>query len=157
QCRLECPAEVDIPRLVIETKSQYVSSNGLKLSDWLMARIDRLASWASWVRPLANWALGNRVMRWMLDRLFGIAPSRKLPRLAPRSFMRWAHRRRLTRALGTGQRKVLYFVDTYANWFDTELGEAFVEVLQHNRVSVYVHPGQLSSEMPRITLGDVER
>jgi Fe-S oxidoreductase len=96
-------------------------------------------------------------MRWILERTLHIAQNRKLPRLASRSFMRWAQRRRLTRTVSTKQRKVMYFVDTYANWFDPELGEALVAVLQHNRVSVYVHPHQLSSEMPRLTMGDAER
>ena len=157
QCQLECPTEVDIPRLVIETKSQYVATNGLKLSDWLLGRIDWLASWGSSIRSFVNWSLGNRRMRWLLERCFDIAHSRKLPRLAARSFLRWAQRRRLTKPIGTGRRKVLYFVDTYANWFDTELGEAVVAVLQHNGASVYVHPGQLAANMPQLTMGDVER
>jgi anaerobic glycerol-3-phosphate dehydrogenase C subunit len=157
QCQLECPAGVDIPRLVIETKSQYVASNGLPTAEWFLSRIDWLAARASWFRPLANWALGNRVARWCLERTIGIAKSRKLPRLSPQSFLRWAHRRRLTRSLPSAKRKVLYFVDTYANWFDCELGEALVAILQHHGISVYVHPGQLASQMPRITIGDVER
>ena len=35
QCRLECPAAVDIPKLMIEAKAQYVASNGLGTADWL--------------------------------------------------------------------------------------------------------------------------
>lgn len=157
QCRLECPAGVDIPKLVLEAKSQYVVNNGLTMSDWFVSRIDQVASWASLVRPLANWALGNKSMRWLLERMFGVAQGRKLPRVAARSFLRRAMRKRLTRSTKQDGRKVLYFVDTYANWFDTELAEACVAVLEHNGVSVYVHPDQLPSLMPQITLGDVER
>ena len=40
QCRLECPAGVDIPKLMIETKAQYIAANGLQPSDWLLSRID---------------------------------------------------------------------------------------------------------------------
>src|SRR5262249_39753543 len=39
-CRLECPAGVDIPKLMIEGKGAYVRTNGLSTSDWAMARID---------------------------------------------------------------------------------------------------------------------
>ena len=31
QCRLECPAGVDIPRLMLEAKAAYVENNGLRL------------------------------------------------------------------------------------------------------------------------------
>lgn len=157
QCRLECPAGVDIPKLVLEAKSQYVVNNGLTMSDWFVSRLDRVAAWASLVRPLTNWALGNRQMRWLLERTFGVAHGRKLPRVAARSFLRRAMRKRLTRSSRQDGRKVLYFVDTYANWFDVELADACVAVLEHNGVSVYVHPDQLPSAMAQITLGDVER
>lgn len=157
QCRLECPASIDIPKLVLETKAQYVATRGLPSSDWFFTRLDAISAWASWIRPIANWALGSRQMRWLLEKAFGLSRSRKLPRLAPRNFLRVAHKRRWTRPVRDGATKVLYFVDTYANWYDVQLAEAVVRVLEHNGVSVYVHPGQLPSGMAAITAGDVER
>ncbi|HTN77407.1 MAG TPA: anaerobic glycerol-3-phosphate dehydrogenase subunit C, partial [Pirellulaceae bacterium] len=157
QCRFECPAGVDIPKLVIETKSQYVVNNGLTISDWFVSRLDTVANWASLFSPLANWGLGNRQMRWLLEKAFGIAQGRKLPRVAGRNFLRRAQRKRWTRSSKQAGRKVLYFVDTYANWFDVQLAEACIAVLEHNGAAVYVHPQQLSSAMAQITLGDVER
>jgi len=52
-----------------------------------------------------------------------------------------------------GRRKVLYFVDIYANWYDTQLAEAFVQVLKHNGIAVYVHPDQLQSGMAAVSMG----
>jgi FAD/FMN-containing dehydrogenase/Fe-S oxidoreductase len=157
QCRLECPAGVDIPKLVIETKAQHVATNGLPLVDRIVGRLDWLANLAMIFRPLANWAIGNRFMRWLMERTLGIAQSRKLPRLARQTFLRLATRRKLTRPAAADRRKVLYFVDVYANWYDVELAEAVVAVLEHNGVSVYVHPEQVPSGMARIGMGDVER
>ena len=57
QCRLECPAGVDIPKLMIEAKAQYVASNGLATADWVLTRIDAVARWSSRLAPLANWVL----------------------------------------------------------------------------------------------------
>lgn len=157
QCRLECPAGVDIPKLVIETKAQHVANNGMSTVDRVVGRLDWLAGLGMIFRPLTNWALGNRGMRWLMARTLGIAQSRKLPRLAKQTFLRMAARRRLTRPDNSDRRKVLYFVDIYANWFDVELAEAVVAVLEHNGVSVYVHPEQVPSGMARIGMGDVER
>jgi len=156
-CRLECPASIDIPRLMIEGKGAYVQVNGLPTSDWIMSRIDWLSAVGSMLRPVANWAIANRGARWLMEKTLGIAQGRKLPRFAARSFMRLAARRRLTRATRRSGRKVLYFVDTYANYHDPQLGEALVEVLQHNGIAVYVHPGQTSSAMPLISLGALGR
>jgi FAD/FMN-containing dehydrogenase/Fe-S oxidoreductase len=156
QCRLECPAGVDIPKLMAECKAQYVADNGLRFTDWFLTRLDSFAPWAALIRPATNWAFGSRPMRWLLERSFGIAQGRKLPRISSRSFLRRAARRRLTRPSRSEGRKVLYFVDLYANWFDAQLGEALVAVMEHNGVSVYVHPGQLSSGMISLTLGAAE-
>jgi FAD/FMN-containing dehydrogenase/Fe-S oxidoreductase len=156
-CRLECPAGVDIPRLMLEGKAAYVATNGMTFGDWMLARLDTLSSWGSFISPFANWAIANRQMRWLLEKTLGIAYGRKLPRYAARSFMRRAARKRLTRPTRRGGRKVLYFVDTYANYHDPQVAEAAVAVLQHNGVSVYVHPGQWSSGMPMLTLGAMDQ
>ena len=156
QCRLECPASVDIPKLMIETKAQFVAANGLQPSDWLLARIDLVSSLCSIVAPASNWAIRNRQVRWLAEKFFGLARGRKLPRFAARTFMRRATRKKLTRPTRRSDRKVLYFVDTYANYFDPQLAEALVAVFEHNGVAVYVHPEQEASGMGMISMGAVD-
>lgn len=156
QCRIDCPANVDVPRLMTECKAQYVADNGLSTSDWFLTRLETVASWASVFRPIANWAIGNRTARWLLEKMFGLAQGRKLPRVAARSFLATAARRRLIRPSRRTGRKVLYFVDLYANWFDPQLGEALVAVMEHNGISVYVHPQQQQSAMPMISAGAID-
>lgn len=156
QCRFECPALVDIPKLVLETKAQHVVNNGLSLSDWFIARMDRLSAWGSRFSWLANWAVRSRRIRWLIEKTIGIAQGRKLPRFASRSFLHVAHRRRLDRPSRRTGNKVLYFVDVYANWHDTQLAEALLAVLQHNGVAVYVHPLQVQSGMAAISMGAVD-
>ncbi len=156
QCRLECPAHVDIPKLMIECKSQYVLTNGLRPTDWFLARLDLLCAWGSFFHPFANWAIANRTMRWLIERTLGIAQGRKLPRFAPRNFLRKAHRRRLTRPTRRTGRKVLFFVDIYPNWSDVQLAEACVAVLEHNGIAVYVPPGQTQSGMGAISMGALD-
>ncbi|HET6884193.1 MAG TPA: anaerobic glycerol-3-phosphate dehydrogenase subunit C [Pirellulales bacterium] len=156
QCRLECPAGVDIPKLMLEAKAAYVANNGLRLRDWVVTRLDLFSALGCLASPLANWALGNRQARWFLEKVGGIAQGRKLPRFAPRPFMRRANRRRLTRPTRRSGRKVLYFIDTYANYHDPQLAEAMVAVLEHNGVAVYVHPDQTQSGMAMVSLGAVD-
>jgi FAD/FMN-containing dehydrogenase/Fe-S oxidoreductase len=155
-CRLECPANVDVPELVAQSKGAYVAANGLRFHEWVSVRLDLLAQWGSLVRPLSNWALGNRQMRWLMEKSLGIAQGRKLPRLAAASFLRRATRRRLTKPARRAGQKVAYFVDTYANYFDPQLAESLVAVLEHNGIDVFVPPDQRQSGSAAVATGGLD-
>ncbi len=152
-CRLECPANVDIPKLMLEAKAAYVHTNGMTLKDWALANIDTLAALAGRLPAIANWALANPQARWMMEKVLGIAQGRRLPPLARRSFLRQAALHRLHHPPRTTGDKVLYFVDTFANHFDTQLADALVAVLRHNDVGVFVPHDQLQAGMPMISQG----
>jgi Fe-S oxidoreductase len=155
-CRLECPANVDIPKLMLEAKADYVATNGQTFHDWLLSRIDTVAAFAGRLPGIANWAIGNPQMRWLIEKVTGIAQARKLPRFARRSFLQQSALRRLHHPPRTSGEKIVYFVDTYANHFDTQLGEALVAVMRHNGIAVFVRNDQLQSGMPMIASGAVE-
>lgn len=157
QCRLECPASVDIPQLMMECKSQHVATNGLRFSDWFFARLDRVASWGAHSPGVTNRLLRNRRARWLMEKLFGIAQGRKLPQLARQPYLRLAPRLKLNRPTRHSGRKVLFFVDVYANWFDVQLAEALVRVLERNHASVYVPTRQYQSGMAALTMGAIEQ
>ncbi|MGO9108240.1 MAG: anaerobic glycerol-3-phosphate dehydrogenase subunit C [Thermoguttaceae bacterium] len=156
-CRLECPAGVDIPKLMMEAKAAYLRTNGMRFADWIMTRLDLAASIGRLLAPLTNWTLGNRQMRWVIEKTLGIAQGRKLPRVAARPFLRLAARRRLTRQNRRSTQRILYFVDTFANFHDPQLGEALVSVLKHNGIGVYVPADQWSSGMASIASGALDQ
>jgi FAD/FMN-containing dehydrogenase/Fe-S oxidoreductase len=155
-CRVECPASVDIPKIVGEIKAQYVATNGMALSDWLIGRIDMVAAVASRVAWLSNFLLRRRSLRWLGENLIGLSAAREIPPLVNETFIRYATRRRWHKASAHGGLKVVYFVDHYANYHDPEIGRALAEILQHNRIGFYVPNGQGLSGMGRITAGDLK-
>ena len=160
QCRIECPAGVDIPKLMVEAKAQYSAVNGLKLSDWLLVRLDLLYEFAGRMPRLTNMMLRSRAFRWVLDRLLGIAQGRKLPSFSHGTFLRWATRQRLDKRDSNkqgGRQKVAFFVDAFVNWNDPELGQAFVKILQHNGIDVIVPNDQEVSGMSMISDGEIAR
>jgi FAD/FMN-containing dehydrogenase/Fe-S oxidoreductase len=156
QCRLECPASVDIPKIVGELKAQYVATNGQPLSERLNCRLDAVAAFGSQLPWLSNFLIRNGLSRWLAEKLFGLTASRALPAIASKSFMRYASRRRWTKPSAGDGSKVLYFVDHYANYHDPDLGRALAEVLQQNGIAIYVPPSQSTSGMARITAGDIK-
>ena len=157
QCRLECPASVDIPKLMVEAKAQFYAVNGLKISDWLLTRLDWLYGIAGQLPGASNFLLQNPTARWMMDRLLGIAQGRKLPLFARQSFSRWSQRQKLNRPSKQSTRKIVYFVDAFVNWNDVELGKAFVKILKHNGIEVLVPSGQNISGMSLISEGAMVR
>jgi FAD/FMN-containing dehydrogenase/Fe-S oxidoreductase len=152
-CRLECPANVDIPKLVAEAKAAYVATNGLGFHGWAATHIDYLCSLAVRAPRVANWAVGNRAARWLMEKTLGVAQGRKLPRFNKRPFLKSSTQRRLARPQRAAGDKVLLFVDTYANYCDDQLARALVAVLEHNGIAVHVPDRQLESGMPMIAQG----
>ncbi|MEM7784744.1 MAG: anaerobic glycerol-3-phosphate dehydrogenase subunit C, partial [Planctomycetota bacterium] len=157
QCRFECPASVDIPKLMVETKAQYYATNGMKLSDWILTRLDWMYELAGRFPSTTNRMLKSRFWRWVLDRLVGISQGRKLPLFSKTTFARWAARKKMNRPLRKQSRRVVYFVDAFANWNDIELAQSFVKVLAHNGIDVVVPPSQSISGMSLICEGVVNR
>jgi FAD/FMN-containing dehydrogenase/Fe-S oxidoreductase len=156
QCRLECPASVDIPKIVGELKAQYVATNGLPVSDALMGRIDTVAAIASQLPWISNLLMRSKFTRWAAERLFGLSAARELPPVVRETFIRHAAGRRWTKSLPHGGLKVVYFVDQYANYHDPDIGRALAEILQQNSIGLYVPTSQANSGMARISAGDLK-
>lgn len=157
QCELECPANVDIPHLMIEARAAYVGENGLNRADWILARAHSFGSLGCSIAPLANWILGSRTGRWLVEKILHVARHRRLPPFARQTFLRQAKRDLSRREILTGEpRPVVFFVDHFANFHDPELGWAAVAILQHQGIPVYVPAGQTSSGMAMISAGDLD-
>ncbi|WP_146600346.1 FAD-binding and (Fe-S)-binding domain-containing protein [Novipirellula aureliae] len=156
QCRLECPASVDIPKIVGELKAQHVATNGLPLSDLLLGRIDTIAAIASRVPWISNLLIRSGPSRWLGERLFGLSAARELPSVVGETFLRYAAKRRWTKMRPHGGLKIAYFVDHFANYHDPNLGRALAEIAQHNGIGLFVPPGQKASGIARISAGDIK-
>ena len=58
-CRDECPAKVNIPKLMLEAKAAYHAEHGLDRGDWALARTESVARWASYIPFTTNRLLGQ--------------------------------------------------------------------------------------------------
>ncbi len=155
-CARECPAHVNVPKLMLEAKAAYVAQHGLDRSDWVLARTEQFARLGSAIAPIANELLDSPIARWLLEKLFGVARHRRLPGFAEHSFLRRARRHGWTRKPRSARPRVAYFVDVFANYNDPLIAEAVVAVLHHNGIEVYVPPAQIGCGMAALAAGDVE-
>lgn len=157
QCQLECPSTVNIPHLVLEAKAQYVLANGPKMSEWFLSRVhawgDLLCRFSWLINPLLN----TDGVRWLLERLFGVARHRKLPPFARKTFLNSAPRDWTAPPVSLRDpHPVIYFVDHFANCHDPELAYAFGRIVEHHGLKIHVPPTQVRSGMAHISTGDLE-
>lgn len=157
QCQLECPSNVNIPALAIEARAQTVAAAGLPRADWYLSRAHVFGQLGVACSPLANWALGSQFSRWIIEKLFGIARQRRLPRFARRQFLKtWQAGRYREDRQKKKEIQAVYFVDHYVNFFDPELGDAFLRVMEHNNKSVVIPRRQVASGMAMLSAGDLD-
>jgi FAD/FMN-containing dehydrogenase/Fe-S oxidoreductase len=156
-CEPECPAGVDVSSLMLEAKAAYVENHGLPPGDWVFSRLETWARLASRFPLISNFLMSRRFARWTIERVMGVSRHRVLPRVRRTPFTRRALRRGLTRPRPhqSGPR-VAYFVDVFANYYDHELAESVVAVLQQAQVNVFVPPRQKSSGMAPLIAGDID-
>lgn len=155
-CDRECPAHVEACKLMLEVKAANVAEHGLDRIDWTLARAETFAAFASTFAMIANAALANRPVRWLLEKFLGVSRKRHLPTFVARSFLRRAGKHGWTRRPRRRAMRVAYFVDVYANYNDPQIAEAVVAILHHNNIEVYVPPGQRGCGMAALAYGDVE-
>ncbi len=155
-CETECPASLDIPGWMLTIRQQHVRRHGLDRSTWLIGQIENLSAFANRFAPLINPLMRSKPFRWILEKFFGLSRKRKPPRFAGLSFLTIAHRKGWTRPVKPGKPAIAYFVDVFANLHDPSIGEAFVLLVQHLGVEVYVPPEQVGSGMHALVQGDLE-
>ncbi len=155
-CALDCPSGVDVSKVVAAARAEYVRRKGLRRTEFVLGRNRYLSRMGSLFSPISNFVMGLGVTKWMLEKATGIDRRRGMPRFAWGSFLKAG--RKYLDVQGPVEKpidKVAYFVDTYANYNDHELGYAVVNVLRANNVEVIL-PKQRPAPLPAIVYGDVK-
>ena len=156
-CMRQCPSGVDISTLMGVARTEYVRRKGLRRTEKLLSGNRYLSMLGSIFSPVSNLFMRLRAFRWLLEKSAGLDRKRAMPAFLRGSFLR-AGRKYLAACepIANPIDKVAYFVDTYANYNDHELGFAVVDVLRANDIDVIL-PEQLPAPLPAIVYGDVKR
>jgi anaerobic glycerol-3-phosphate dehydrogenase C subunit len=155
-CSVECPSGVDVSKLIAAARAAYVKRRRLRRAESVLSHNRYLSMLGIAFRPVSNFVMGLSAAKWFLEKAAGLDKRRDLPEFANRSFIN-AGRKYLASCepIAKSIDKVAYFVDTYANYNDHELGFAVLEVLVRNDVEV-VLPRQRPTPLPAIVYGDVK-
>ncbi|MCK4752468.1 MAG: anaerobic glycerol-3-phosphate dehydrogenase subunit C [Planctomycetes bacterium] len=153
-CSLECPSGVDVSKLMIAARVEYVKRKSLRRTEILLSNNKWLSMAGSIFAPIANFVIGLGVFKWFLEWTMGIDERRAMPKFGRGAFLR-AGRKYLVACekIEKPIDRVAYFTDTYANYNDHELGFAVIEVLRANNIEV-VLPKQRPAPLPAMVYGD---
>jgi FAD/FMN-containing dehydrogenase/Fe-S oxidoreductase len=155
-CSIECPAGVDISKIIIEARTRLARQTGFTAAELALSHNRWLSVLASTFAPVSNWVMSLFVTRWVLEKTIGLDRTRRFPHFDRGSFIKKAQCRlkeqspTLVRA-----EKVVYFVDSFANWNDHALGFSVLEVLKRLGVEVVV-PKQRPVPLPAYVYGNLK-
>ncbi len=150
-CAVECPSNVNIPKLMLEAKSKYRDAHHGSPTEILLGHAEATSALGRRFAPLANPLLSQPLVRRLVEPLTGIDRRRRMPRFARRTL---AHTASGGARPAAGVRPVLaaYFSDLYATYNDPELGQTVLRLLAAHGIEV-VLPEQKSSGIPEMLYG----
>jgi Fe-S oxidoreductase len=152
-CKAECPTGVDMARLKAEYLSRQNLRVGVPRGARLVADMPKTAALASRFPRISNLIGQSRLARAFLERRYGFDRRVPPPRFAHQTFRAWYRRhRREHRDHAIKPESVVYFVDTWTNYFRPQVGIAAVTLLE--RAGFEVHcPETLCCGRPAISKG----
>jgi Fe-S oxidoreductase len=146
-CYLECPSNVNIPKLAMEAKAQYVGRFGSSLADQVTANIETAACLTHKFSDIIASAVRRPLVRTLSARLTGLAPQRE-----PVLFARRGLYRRVPQTIDGKGPSVLFFAGCYAGLIRPALGEAAIQVLAKMGFEVHLPP-QHCCGLPQLSKG----
>ena len=133
-CTLACPQGVKIAELNSHARQQVKARVGVKFRDRLIARPTVIGRLGTPVAPLANLTLRLGPARAIVERTIGIHRKAAVPKFAGRRFQTWA-KRHTPPATG---KKIVFFHGCGTDYYEPDVGEKVVAVLEHNGFRVEV-------------------
>ncbi|MCW5828880.1 MAG: 4Fe-4S dicluster domain-containing protein [Deltaproteobacteria bacterium] len=137
-CVRNCPIGFDFPAIAFQHRME--AAHGGRKAGGLRT----LAGASAWrklgsiLAPVANWLLGSRLFRWLMEKLTGIDRRQRIAPFSTQTFSGW-FRKRLKAATGELSRgKVLLIVSETVNGHYPAEGQAAVELLEKSGFEVKV-------------------
>jgi Fe-S oxidoreductase len=151
-CKTECPVNVDLATYKAEFLAHYYEGHRRNLRDYAFGFMDkwaRLASFVPGVTPrLANLPLRLPGVSRLMKGALGVAPQRKLPEFAARSFQS-----SFRPVKGDSGKTVVLWPDTWNNYFHPEVLGAAQDVLAAVGFDVRVPTGHICCGRPLYDFG----
>ncbi len=153
-CKGDCPVNVDMATYKAEFLSHYYEGRLRPRHAYAFGLIHNWSRLAGVAPMLANFFSQMPFLRDLLKLAANVAPERRLPPFAPRTFKQWFRRRG---SRNPGGPPVLLWPDTFNNYFHPDVAKAAVEVLEHAGFHVQVPRSDMCCGRPLYDYGMLDR
>jgi len=159
-CKSECPTNVDVATYKAEFLAHYYEENRRPLHAYAFGMIDRWAKMASHTPRLANFFSSAPIFKQIMQAVLHLAPRRKMPQFATRTFQNWAKKHKVADIHGpspdanpSAKGDIILWADTFNNYFHPDTSRAALEVLQSAGFNVMVPQVHLCCGRPLYDFG----
>ena len=146
-CFAECPSNVNIPKMAIEARAQYVRRFGPSLANRLVVNAELAGrttrKFSGAIKPLMD----LKPVKQLGQYLTGMSARRDFPAFETKSLYE-----RIKKQEGWGDPKVLYFAGCYSSYLKPQIGQSAVAVLRRMGMTV-VTPPQHCCGLPVLSKG----
>jgi Fe-S oxidoreductase len=154
-CAVECPSNVNIPKLMLEAKSKYRAANRATLIEAVLGRPETVSRIGRIAAPVVNPLIDQPALRHTLELAVGIDRRRSMARFARRTYAQMVSQRAAPSPPASAP-PVAYFYDLFANYNDPELALVVERVLRAHGLRVLL-PEQRASGIPEMLYGYAEK
>ena len=150
-CYKECPSNVNIPKMAIEARSQYVKKFGPSLEHRFLTSIELAGRTTRKFSAALKLLMSPKAARVVGQAMTGISAQRQFISFAGQSLFE-----RIRPVEGNGETRALYFAGCYAAYIRPEIGEAAVKVMKSLGMTVYT-PTQHCCGLPMLSKGMIKQ
>ena len=155
-CAVECPSQVNIPKLMLEAKSKHRATHRAGPVEILLANAEAVSRAGRLAAPLANRLVNQPLLRRLVEPVVGIDRRRSMAPFARKTFSRMAGARAGDAGADPAAPFVAYFHDLFAEYNDPDLALAVQRVLTAHGLRVVIPP-QRSSGIPEMLYGHADK
>ncbi len=126
-CKGDCPVRVDMATYKSEFLAHYYKGRLRPVHAYVFGLIAVWARIGSRMPQLANWAMHAPVISGIMKKMTGIAMQRDMPPFAEETFKHWFFHE--IKNNPPSEKRVIFWADTFNNYFHTEVAKSAVRVL----------------------------
>jgi FAD/FMN-containing dehydrogenase/Fe-S oxidoreductase len=146
-CFAECPSNVNIPKLALEARAQYVRRFGPSFASRLVVNVELAGRTTRKFSAALKTLMDLKPVKHTGQYITGISARRDFP-----AFERKSLYERIKKQEGRGNPRVLYFAGCYSAYLKPQIGQATVAVLKRMGMTV-VTPPQHCCGLPMLSKG----
>lgn len=154
-CKNECPANVDMARMKAEFLNGWHQQKGVPFVSRFFGEPERLYPLAAAMAPAANFIMGTRLFRNLMQETIGVDARRILPKFARQTFRSWFKLNKTTFQQG-GRKTAALLVDLFTNYHEPEIAQSACRVLNGLGYDIIV-PDVMATGRPQISRGLLDR